>query len=126
MPKVAITYSAAIGTVRRIFFPDDDRELDDPVHGPGPGESQVIAERAEFDRRGHQAIVNDVTGQAPVPGVDDRFAIVDPHGVVTHALIGDPACGLLVPEGHRAIRHAEAAPGWRFMQEAWVKPPEQG
>ncbi len=50
--SVALIYSRSLGTLRRIFVPDDDREIDHPWHLPQEGEDRVLVSRAEYEKVG--------------------------------------------------------------------------
>jgi hypothetical protein len=127
--KVAIIYSAAIGTVRRIVLPDANQELDDPAHQAGYGERRILVSREGYDQHGAQELVNRITGRKPRPGIDDRFAVVDPDGNVVTAWIADPAChpdiSTLLPDGHTLVQHEHATAGWTLKGRRFAAPPEE-
>src|SRR5215472_11257991 len=113
--KIAICYSAALGTVRWVLVPDDDSELEHSWHQAGHGERRLVVPIGQYIAYGAQALVNEVTGREAKPGIDDRFAVIDEHGEVIAAIIDDPTCHPDMSRhpyaGHRLVQHADATRG---------------
>jgi hypothetical protein len=116
--NVALIYSKALGTLRRIVIPDSQNsELNDPAHQAGFGEARILIPKEDYDHASSpaelQVLLNRYTGLNPGPHAD-RFVLLDPCGKVIGAIIDDPACHPTPwwPAGHSLMQHSEACVGW--------------
>lgn len=116
--KIGIVYAANSKILRRVIFPDSDRELTDPAH-VAQGETMLVRDIEEFLNRPQgqmftqwaEGIIEQATGKKPD---NPRCVVVsDSTSLVTKVILADPELDTI--GGCTLIKHMTAKPGWVLL-----------
>jgi hypothetical protein len=110
--KIGVVYGTKSKIVRRVIIPDDDSELDNPLH-VGNGET---LEKIPMGPHDHGTI-SKLLGTNPDHNAS-RCAVVHPSGQVVKAIHADPEIDSVDNhpgfKNHVLILHREADVGWTY------------